>query len=63
MYMMSFMTLGIFWIGQQTQLNHLARSDRSLSWIHMLFLFRSRPSLLLCLRNIPGTGPPFFSTG
>jgi uncharacterized membrane protein len=39
MYMMSFMTLGIFWIGQQTQLNHLARSDRSLSWIHMLFLF------------------------
>jgi uncharacterized membrane protein len=39
MYMMSFMTLGIFWIGQQTQLNHLARSDRSLSWIHILFLF------------------------
>ncbi len=40
MYMMSFMTLGIFWIGQQTQLNHLARSDRSLSWIHIVFLFR-----------------------
>ena len=39
MYMMSFMTLGIFWIGQQTQLNHLTRSDRSLSWIHILFLF------------------------
>jgi uncharacterized membrane protein len=38
-YMMSFMTLGIFWIGQQTQLNHLTRSDRSLSWIHILFLF------------------------
>ncbi len=38
MYMMSFMTLGIFWIGQQTQLNHLARSDRSLSWIHIAFL-------------------------
>jgi len=37
--MMSFMTLGIFWIGQQTQLNHLARSDRSLSWIHIVFLF------------------------
>jgi len=36
--MMSFMTLGIFWIGQQTQLNHLARSDRSLSWIHIAFL-------------------------
>jgi TMEM175 potassium channel family protein len=39
MYMMSFLTLGIFWIPQQTQLNHLARSDRSLSWIHILFLF------------------------
>jgi uncharacterized membrane protein len=38
-YLMSFITLGIFWIGQQTQLNHLARSDRSLSWIHILFLF------------------------
>src|SRR5215471_9084383 len=38
-YVMTFMTLGIFWIGQQTQLNHLARSDRSLSWIHLVFLF------------------------
>ena len=39
MYVMSFLTLGIFWVGQQTQLNHLTRSDRSLSWIHILFLF------------------------
>lgn len=39
MYMMTFMTLGIFWVGQQTQLNHLSRSDRSLSWIHIAFLF------------------------
>src|SRR5271167_2795829 len=39
MYLMSFLTLAIFWIGQQTQLNHLARSDRSLSWIHIAFLF------------------------
>ena len=38
-YMMSFLTLGIFWVGQQTQLNHLSRSDRSLSWIHIAFLF------------------------
>ena len=38
-YLMSFLTLGIFWIGQQTQLNHLARSDRHLSWIHLGFLF------------------------
>jgi uncharacterized membrane protein len=39
MYAMTFMTLGIFWVGQQTQLNHLARSNRSLTWIHILFLF------------------------
>jgi uncharacterized membrane protein len=39
MYMMSFMTLGIFWVGQQTQLNHLSNSSRSLTWIHLLFLF------------------------
>jgi uncharacterized membrane protein len=36
---MSFITLGIFWVGQQTQLNHVARSDRGLSWIHLFFLF------------------------
>lgn len=39
MYMMSFLTLGIFWVGQQTQLNHLERSERSLTWIHIGFLF------------------------
>jgi uncharacterized membrane protein len=39
MYMMSFMTLGIFWVGQQTQLNHLRRSSRSLTWIHLAILF------------------------
>lgn len=38
-YLMSFLTLGIFWIGQQTQLNHLERSDRDLSWLHLAFLF------------------------
>ncbi|MGO9127442.1 MAG: TMEM175 family protein [Terriglobales bacterium] len=39
MYMMSFLTLGIFWVGQQTQLNHLTRSERGLTWIHIAFLF------------------------
>jgi TMEM175 potassium channel family protein len=39
MYLMSFLTLGIFWVGQQTQLNHLTRSERSLTWIHIAFLF------------------------
>ena len=38
-YLMSFITLGIFWVGQQTQLNHLKRSDRHLTWIHLGFLF------------------------
>jgi uncharacterized membrane protein len=38
-YLMSFITLGIFWVGQQTQLNHLSRSDRQLTWIHLGFLF------------------------
>jgi len=37
-WLMSFMTLGIFWVGQQTQLNHLARSNRDLTWIHLGFL-------------------------
>ncbi len=39
MFAMSFMTLGIFWVGQQTQLNHLVRGDRHLAWIHIAFLF------------------------
>jgi uncharacterized membrane protein len=38
-YLMSFLTLGIFWNGQQAQLNHLARGDRHLTWIHIAFLF------------------------
>jgi len=38
-YLMSFITLGIFWVGQQTQLNHLIRSDRHLTWVHLGFLF------------------------
>jgi uncharacterized membrane protein len=39
MYMMSFLTLGIFWVGQQTLLNHLDRSDRHMAWINLVFLF------------------------
>jgi len=37
-FLMSVMTLGIFWVGQQTQLNHFARTDRNLAWIHIAFL-------------------------
>lgn len=38
LFAMSVMTLGIFWVGQQTQLNHFARADRNLAWIHIAFL-------------------------
>jgi uncharacterized membrane protein len=38
-YAMSFLTLGIFWAGQQTQLNHIAEGTRDLTWIHLGFLF------------------------
>jgi len=38
-YLMSFLTLAIFWNGQQAQLNRFARTDRHLTWIHMAFLF------------------------
>jgi uncharacterized membrane protein len=37
-FLMSIMTNGIFWVGQQTQLNYFARSDRNLVWIHIAFL-------------------------
>jgi len=37
-YALSFMTLGIFWVGQGTQLNLLARSDRNYTWLQLLFL-------------------------
>jgi TMEM175 potassium channel family protein len=77
-YMMTFMTLGIFWVGQQTQLNHLARSNRSLSWLHLAFLFvvsitpfstallaefiRYRPALLVYWLNILLLGLTLFFT-
>jgi uncharacterized membrane protein len=37
-YVMSFMTLGIFWVGQGTQLARLARSNRHYVWIQLAFL-------------------------
>jgi uncharacterized membrane protein len=36
---MSFLRLGILRVGQQTQPNHLEQSERSLYWMHLLFLF------------------------
>src|SRR5262245_24148903 len=37
-YFMSFLTLGIFWVGQQTQLNVFTRSNRTLTWFQLAFL-------------------------
>ena len=37
-YLLSFMTLGIFWVGQQTLLNHLRKADRSLTWFNLALL-------------------------
>jgi uncharacterized membrane protein len=37
-YAMSFLTLGIFWVAQQTQLSSCTRSDRNLAWITIAFL-------------------------
>lgn len=37
-YLLSFLTLGNFWIGQQTHFNHVARADRTLAWLHLTFL-------------------------
>ena len=38
-YGMSFLTLGIFWAGQQTQLSNIGEGTRDLIWIHLGFLF------------------------
>lgn len=37
-WLLSLMTLGIFWTGQQTQIDQIARADRGLGWLHFVFL-------------------------
>jgi uncharacterized membrane protein len=37
-YLLSFLTLGIFWNGQQTQLNWFASADWRLGWLQLVFL-------------------------
>jgi uncharacterized membrane protein len=37
-YFISFLTLGIFWMGQQAQLNSMAESDRNYTWMNLGFL-------------------------
>jgi uncharacterized membrane protein len=52
-YLMSFLTLGIFWAGQQTQLNRLREGSRDLTWIHLGFLF-TITLMPLTTRLLPG---------
>jgi uncharacterized membrane protein len=37
-YGLSFLTLGIFWNGQQTQLSYIDEGNRDLAWLELLFL-------------------------
>lgn len=37
-YLMSFTTLGIFWVAQETHLSEVTRSDRDHTWIVLTFL-------------------------
>src|SRR4029077_1585169 len=37
-YFMSFMTLGIFWVAQETRLSEVKRTDRDYTWIMLTFL-------------------------
>jgi len=37
-WLLSLLTLGIFWVAQQTQLSQLERSNRDLTWLHLVFL-------------------------
>lgn len=37
-YLLSFLTLGIFWNGQQTQLTYFDRGNRDLAWLELVFL-------------------------
>ncbi len=37
-YFLSFMTLGIFWVGHSVQFQFIAKSDRNLFWINIFLL-------------------------
>ncbi|WAC39720.1 TMEM175 family protein [Pedobacter sp. SL55] len=37
-YFLSFLTAGIFWMGQAAQFEFIKKSDRNLNWINLIFL-------------------------
>ena len=51
-WLLSLLTLGIFWLGQQTQLSQLARSNRDLTWL-ISFSWRSSRSCRSRLGCLP----------
>jgi uncharacterized membrane protein len=77
-YFLSFMTLGIFWVGQHTQLSKIKHSERSVTWIHLAFLLMVtmvpfstkllaafityRTALLIYWLNIVGLGATLYWT-
>lgn len=37
-YLLAFMTTGIFWLGHSSQYKHIEKSNRNLNWINLIFL-------------------------
>jgi uncharacterized membrane protein len=64
-YGMSFLTLGIVWAGQQTQLNHIRDGSRDLTWIHLAFCSQARGCRCprACWQNSSPTAAPCSSIG
>src|ERR1700679_3309810 len=64
-YGMSFLTLGIFWAGQQTQLNNISQGSRDLRWILLGFFSSPRWWRFQrgCWRSSLRTGWRWASTG
>jgi uncharacterized membrane protein len=77
-WLLSLLTLGIFWLGQQTQLSQLERSNRDLTWLHFIFLavvtalpfsarlladfLEYRTAFLVCWLNIVLLGASLYAT-
>ncbi len=44
-YVVSFVLLGVYWVGHHSQFQHIRRADRTLLWLNILFL--------LCVALVP----------
>ena len=77
-WLLSMLTLGMFWVGQQTGLNQLERSNRDLTWLHLVFIavitvlpfstrlladfFTYRTAFMIYWANIFLTGAALYAT-